>query len=70
MLYFLRSQVKVMLGSWGISRLAASSLCCDLTSFLKSKLAASQKNHISQQVILIFFWLFLGSKNLTTSFKI
>ena len=58
-----------MLWSWGILRLAASSFCCDLTSFLTSKLAASQK-----KLILTArnssFWLFLGSKNLTTSFKI
>jgi len=47
-----------MLGSWGILTLAASSFCCDLTSFLVSKLAASQKNYFSQQEIIVFgfFW--------------
>ena len=58
-----------MLWSWGISRLAASSFCCDLTSFLMSKLAASQKK-LNLTARNSSFWLFLGSKNLTTSFKI
>ena len=58
-----------MLRSWGILRLAASSFCCDLTSFLKSKLAASPKK-LNLSARNSSFWLFLGSKNLTTSFKI
>ena len=69
LLYFLRSEAIVMLWSWGILRLAASSFCCDLTSFLKSKLAASQKKS-NLTARNSSFWLFLGSKNLTTSFKI